>query len=143
MSFTQSFMDRIRGVLGERRRAAAKKNTLVEYPTRAEQVHVETLAVHTANLSPDTDEKLVIITTTASALAALQQLRGAIQLVSNTAERIVTFTPTRSGVNPVLDPKRGWIIPVSPATARELQALPAGPGEHELESIHLGIIIES
>ena len=43
---------------------------------------------------------------------------------------------------PVLDPKLGWIIPVTPATATELAELPKGPGEHELSALHLGLIVE-
>ena len=143
MSFTQSFMDFIHALMGDTRRAGATKNALAQYPARVERVQVQTLAVHTANLFPDTDEKLIIVTTTTAALTALQQLRGPIQLTSKNAERAVTFTPSRPGVSPVLDPKHGWIIPVSPATAHELQQLPAGPGEYELESIHLGLILES
>ena len=53
----------------------------------------------------------------------------------------VTTLPPREAV-PVLDPKLGWIIPVTPATAKELAELPKGPGEHELSALHLGLIVE-
>ncbi|QYH20021.1 hypothetical protein JKI95_03005 [Corynebacterium aquatimens] len=125
------FMDWLRGTGREQ---------LVEMPTQFERVEVQELHVHTANLSPDTDEKLVILSTTPAALEEIRYLRGAVQLVSE-GERAVTFVPSKSAIAPVLDPHQGWIIPVSPATAHELQALPAGPGEHELGSIHLGLVL--
>lgn len=131
------FMDRVRGVFG-----GDTTPRLVELPRRYERVEVAHLGVHTANLSPDTDEKLVIITTTSEALEALRGLRGALQLVAPEQERPVTFIPAKHAEAPVLDPKQGWLIPVSPATAAELQALPAGPGEHELATIHLGLVLE-
>ncbi|MCP1387709.1 hypothetical protein M5J20_05835 [Corynebacterium sp. TA-R-1] len=126
------FMDWVRGSGRER---------LVEMPTSYGRVEVPVLHIHTANLSPDTDEKIVILTTTPVVLEELRGMRGAVQFVAHD-ERAVTFVPSKSAEAPVLDPKHGWIIPVSPATARELQALPAGPGEHELESIHLGLVLE-
>lgn len=106
-------------------------------------MRVDRLSVHTANLSPDTDEKLVIITTTPKGLEALRQLRAPVQLLADApASRPVTFTPTHSASDPTLDPKNGWIIPVTANTATELTSLPAGPGQHELSTIHLGLVIE-
>lgn len=105
-------------------------------------VAVGALSVHTANLSPDTDEKLVIVTTTPEALAALQTMRGPIRLLGPEGARPVTFAPVRRAEAPVLDPGRGWVIPVSPAAAAEIQALPPGPGTHELTTFHLGFVIE-
>lgn len=119
----------------------ANRERLVEMPTSFERVEVPALHVHTANLSPDTDEKIVILTTTPVVLEELRAMRGAVQFVA-ADERAVTFVPSKSASAPVLDPKQGWIIPVSPATARELQSLPAGPGEYELESIHVGLVLE-
>lgn len=107
----------------------------------AERVSVEHVSVHTANLSPDTDEKLVIVTTTPAALEALRHMRGPVQLVADGA-RPVLFQPSSSMHAPVLDPDRGWILPISPATARELQTLPAGEGAHELTTTHLGLVLE-
>lgn len=131
------FMDRVRGVFG-----GTATPRLVEMPKRVDRVEVARLGVHTANLSPDTDEKLVIVTTSPEALDAIRNLRGGLQLVSPESERPVTFIPAKHAEAPVLDPKQGWLIPVSPATAAELQALPAGPGEHELATIHLGLVLE-
>lgn len=110
---------------------------------RVPTVRVAHLSVHTANLSPDTDEKLVIITTTPAGLDALRKFRGPVQLLADApTSRPVTFTPTDSASDPTLDPKTGWIIPVTAQTAAELAALPPGPGQYELESIHLGLVVE-
>ena len=53
----------------------------------------------------------------------------------------MTFVPVGRETVPVLDPKLGWIIPVTPATAKELAELTKGPGEHELCALHLGLIL--
>lgn len=113
---------------------------LVEVPRRVTKVDVDTLSVHTANLSPDTDERLVIITTSAAALEELRQATNAVQLTGEANSRLVTFVPTRKSSAPVLDPRRGWIIPVLPATQEEIRSLPKGPGEYELTTQHLGLI---
>lgn len=113
---------------------------LVEVPRRVTKVDVDTLSVHTANLSPDTDERLVIITTSAAALDDLQQATTAVQLTGEADSRLVTFVPTRKSSAPVLDPRQGWIIPVLPETQEEIRSLPNGPGEYELSTQHLGLI---
>ena len=95
--------------------------------------------MHTAKLSPDTEEKMVIVTTSADALDLLAT-GDAVQL-RHEGERDVTFVPVEREAVPVLDPKLGWIIPVTPATAKELAELPKGPGEHELHALHLGLIL--
>lgn len=97
--------------------------------------------VRTANLSPDTDEKLVIVTLTAEALARLSRLDAPLRLLPSDG-RAVTFERASRDAVPVLDPARGWVIPVSRATAAELAELPAGPGEYELSSIHLALVVE-
>lgn len=112
---------------------------LVDYPEHFRQVEVGTLTVHTANLSPDTDEKLVIITL--SSLEPLRLLDAPVRLTSP-GQRSVTFVPVDTRSDPALDPNLGWIVPVTPETAAELRALPAGPGAHELSSLHVGIAVE-
>lgn len=104
------------------------------------EVVVDTLDVHTANLTPDTDEKLVIVTTNVSALAELTRIDDPVTLTHAT-DRPVTFVPVKRTAVPVLDPNHGWLIPVTPDTAEELAALPDGPGEHEFSSLHLGLIL--
>lgn len=113
---------------------------LVEVPRRVTKVDVDTLSVHTANLSPDTDERLVIITTSAAALEELRHASNAVQLAGEADSRLVTFVPTRKSSAPVLDPRQGWIIPVLPGTQEEIRSLPEGPGEYELTTQHLGLI---
>lgn len=112
---------------------------LVDFPDRFEPLGVDKLEVHTAKLSPDTEEKMVIVTTTAAALDRIAA-GGAVQL-RHPGARDVTFVPVEREAIPVLDPKLGWIIPVTPATAKELAELPKGPGEHELSALHLGLIL--
>ena len=129
------------GLLSRARQLLGLSHTpLVDFPDRFEPLDVDKLEVHTAKLSPDTEEKMVIVTTSAAALERIAA-GGAVQL-RHGDERDVTFVPVGREAVPVLDPKLGWIIPVTPATATELAELPKGPGEHELSALHLGLILE-
>lgn len=129
------------GLLSRARQLLGLGHTpLVDFPDRFEPLDVDKLEVHTAKLSPDTEEKMVIVTTSAAALERIAA-GGAVQL-RHGDERDVTFVPVGREAVPVLDPKLGWIIPVTPATAEELAELPKGPGEHELSALHLGLILE-
>ena len=128
------FLSRARQLLG------LGHTPLVDFPERYEPLDVDKLKVHTAKLSPDTEEKMVIVTTSAAALERIAA-GGAVQL-RHAGERNVTFVPVEREAVPVLDPKLGWIIPVTPAMAAELAELPKGPGEHELSALHLGLILE-
>ena len=129
------------GLLSRARQLLGLGHTpLVDFPDRYEPLDVDKLEVHTAKLSPDTEEKMVIVTTSAAALERIAA-GGAVQL-RHGDERDVTFVPVGREAVPVLDPKLGWIIPVTPATATELAELPKGPGEHELSALHLGLILE-
>ena len=130
--------DRVRGLFG-----FGNGERLVEFPSRFERVQVDALHVHTVNLSPDTDEKIVVVTSTPDMIERLRGLRAPVQVFSCESERPVTFVPSKRTDAPVLDPKQGWIIPVSPATAEELSGLPSGPGEHQLSTVHLGLVLEA
>lgn len=131
-----NLLDRVKLALGFE---PAKR--LVDFPDEYRQVAVEKLAVHTANLSPDTDEKLVVVTLPQSALEHLSLLDAPLQLTSPN-QRPVTWVPVDRAADPLLDPNLGWIIPVTPSTAAELAGLPTGPGAYELESLHLGLVVE-
>ncbi len=131
-----AFLERIRALF-----AGDPTLPLVEYPEKFERFEVTHLHVHTANLSPDTDEKMVIITTTPAALPALQEANGPVQLVAKN-ERPVTFVPMDKQADPLLDPNLGWLIPVTEATGREIATMQQGPGAHELNSLHLGLVLE-
>lgn len=131
-----AFLERIRALF-----AGDNEAPLVEYPEDFERVEVPHLHVHTANLSPDTDELLVIITTTPALLSVLKQTPGPVQAVCEGA-RPVTFVPVEKRANPLLDPKLGWLIPVTEATRREIATTPEGPGAHEFSSLHLGLVLE-
>lgn len=128
-------IDRARELFG------LKQPRLVELPDRVVPVVVDKLQVHTARLSPDTNEKIIIVTTSARALEELSRIDDAVQLTSPTA-RPVTFVPVDRRSEPVLDPKYGWIIPVTRETAAEFAGLAKGPGEHELSTLHLGLVLE-
>ena len=129
------------GLLSRARQLLGLGHTpLVDFPDRFEPLDVDKLEVHTAKLSPDTEEKMVIVTTSAAALDRIAA-GGAVQL-RHEGQRDVTFVPVEREAVPVLDPNLGWIIPVTPATAKELAELPKGPGEHELSALHLGLILE-
>lgn len=131
-----AFLERIRALF-----AGDNEAPLVEYPEEFERVEVPHLHVHTANLSPDTDELLVIITTTPALLSVLKQTPGPVQAVCEGA-RPVTFVPVEKRANPLLDPKLGWLIPVTETTRREIATTPDGPGAHEFSSLHLGLVLE-
>lgn len=101
--------------------------------------HADTLSVHTANLSPDSDDIIVIVTVDEGAFQRISLIDAPLRLTSPTS-RPVTFQAGTSGP-PVLDPNEGWIIPVSPETQSELRTLPAGPGEHELATTNVAFIV--
>lgn len=128
------FMDRLRTLFG-----ADGGAQLVDYPEDYRSVELPLLRVHTANLSPDTEEKLVIITL--SSLEPLVDLSTPLRLTSGD-ERAVTFVPVSAPADPALDPNLGWIIPVTATVAAEIAALPPGPGAHELSALHVGFIVE-
>lgn len=102
--------------------------------------HADTLRVHTANLSPESDDIIVIITVDEGAFQRISLIDAPLRLTSLTS-RPVTFQAGVSGP-PALDPNEGWIIPLSPETQAELRALPAGPGEHELTTTNVAFIVQ-
>lgn len=110
-----------------------KNNRIAVYAT-------DTLRVHTANLSPESNDIIVIITIDIAAFSHISLIDAPLRLTSPTS-RPVTFQPGAAGP-PVLDPDEGWIIPVSPETQAELHALPNGPGEHELITTNVAFIVE-
>lgn len=131
-----SFFDRVRALFGR-----DSVPPLVDMPRDPRNVAARTLTVHTANLSPDTDEIIVIITLDADAFEELSLIDAPLRL-SSPSSRPVTFVTGIDAGAPTLDPNYGWIIPVTDKTREELYALPPGPGEHELTTIHVGLIVE-
>lgn len=77
----------------------------MDVPDRFTPLDVERLQVHTAKLSPDTEEKMVIVTTSADALDLLAT--GAAVQLRHPGARDVTFVPVGRDSVPVLDPKLG------------------------------------
>ena len=104
-------------------------------------IAARTLKVHTANLSPDSDELIVIITLDQDAFKELTLIDGPRRLTSPTSRPVTFQTGVRGGV-PTLDPNTGWTIPVTNETKAELRALPAQPGEYELTTTHVAIVVE-
>ena len=112
---------------------ARKRNRITVY-------HADTLEVHTANVSPDSDDIIVIITLDQGAFQHLSLIDAPLRL-STPNSRPVTFQPGPGGA-PVLDPNEGWIIPISKETRAELRGLPAG-NEHELTTTNVAIIVKN
>ena len=125
-----------------KKRADENASGLVPMPPQSRTVAARTLDVSTANLSPDTDEKIIIITLDETAFEAVRLIDAPLRLTTPSS-RPVTFSTGVTGGDPTLDPNQGWIIPVTLATQQELNALPAGRGEHELTTLHLALIVVS
>ena len=102
--------------------------------------HADTLSVRTANISPESDDIIVIITVEEDAFKRISLIDAPLRLTSPSS-RPVTFQPGVSGP-PVLDPNEGWIIPVSKETQAELRSLPVGK-EHELTTTNVAFIVEN
>lgn len=102
--------------------------------------HADTLSVHTANISPESDDIIVIVTLEEDAFQRISLIDAPLRL-SSPSSRPVTFYPGTSGP-PVLDPNEGWIIPVSKETQAELRALPSG-NEHELTTTNVAFVVEN
>ncbi len=102
--------------------------------------HADTLSVRTANISPESDDIIVIVTLEEGAFQRVSLIDAPLRL-SSPSSRPVTFYPGTSGP-PVLDPNEGWIIPVSKETQAELRALPAG-NEHELTTTNMAFVVEN
>lgn len=110
-----------------------KNNRIAVYAT-------DTLRVHTANLSPESNDIIVIITVDVAAFQHISLIDAPLRLTSPTS-RPVTFQPGTAGP-PVLDPNEGWIIPVSAQTQAELRSLPIARGEYELATTNIAFVVE-
>lgn len=128
------FVERIRALFG-------RESALVAAPSNPRDVPARTLNVHTVNLSPDSNEFIVVLTVDEHAFAQLLLIDAPLRLTSPTS-RPVTFATGVPGGAPTLDPNVGWLIPVTEETAEEIRALPSGPGEHELATIHVALVVE-
>ncbi|QGU06804.1 hypothetical protein COCCU_04280 [Corynebacterium occultum] len=98
---------------------------------------VELLQVHTA-------EQLVILTTSINgARAIIDAARNAVpkQLRCKEARPVSLIPQNHSRSSPTLDPKLGWLIPISPGTAAELLKIDR-PGEYELEHLNLALVVQ-
>lgn len=107
---------------------------LAHADSSARQIEVGALEVHTA-------ESMVIVTVdhpTAQQLVAMA--RSGISLTLNAGNTTAHFSPSSRVEDPVIDPKRGWIISLTPAERDVLQRLEIQTGAYEL-SPRLGLVI--
>lgn len=126
-----SFLDRFRRA----------RPTGLTPPRHSTEVPVPGLRIFTA-------ETLVILTLP---LAAVPPLRTALDAggplrLTEAGQRPVSLIPVEPGhALSTLDPDHGWLIPCSPATRTELLTLltAARPGDHELESVNLAVVLET
>ena len=96
---------------------------------------VERLEIHTAG-------SLIIIVTNqpgAEVLREVARSRESATLVSPTAT--VHFPAAKKDALPIKDPRRGWVIPLTPALADALLDHLPHPGEYEL-SPALALVVE-
>lgn len=124
-----SFLDRILG----RDRGPQRIVPPAELPVS----EVELLQVHTA-------EQLVVITTCLQgARAIIHAARNDIpaQLRVGDSRPVALLPQDHDRSVPTLDPKLGWLIPVSPAVAGELLKID-GPGEYTLEHLNLAVVVQ-
>ena len=101
----------------------------------APTVQVERLEIHTAG-------SLIIVVTNqpgAEVLREVARSRESATLVSPTAT--VHFPAAKKDALPIKDPRRGWVIPLTPALADALLDHLPRPGEYEL-SPALALVVE-
>jgi len=115
-----------------------RRRELVDVPTELPCIPVDGMAVHTA-------ESMVVLTVsaaTASLLLDATASRQAVALVDG--ELVVNLIPVKDErLVPAHDPKRGWIIPLTPSVADNLTAQVAGgAGAYEIAGLNLGVVVE-
>lgn len=101
----------------------------------APTARVEKLEIHTAG-------SLIIVVTNqpgAEVLCELARARESATLVSPAAT--VHFATTNKEALPIKDPRRGWVIPLTPALAEALVDHLPYPGDYEL-SPALAVVVE-
>ena len=117
------------------RLTGAQPPRLARPDSTAPTARVEMLEIHTAG-------PLIIVVTNqpgAEVLCELARARESATLVSPAAT--VHFAATKKEALPIKDPRRGWVIPLTPALADAfLDHLPR-PGEYEL-SPALALVVE-
>lgn len=109
-------------------------------PPRITDVEVPGLRIFTA-------EALVILTLPLSSLAPLRAglgKGGSLRLLTAGQRPVSLITGVHDRALPTLDPVHGWLIPCSVESRTELLALlsAARPGDHELSSVNLAMVLE-
>lgn len=113
----------------------------IDVPEFLPTTEVGALRVHTA-------ETLVILTTDLSGARVLVEVAGVRMPLQLTCgqNRPVSLLPVSHGQSvPTLDPRLGWLLPLSPETCAEIVGTvsPEEPGEYELSSLNLAFVIET
>lgn len=101
----------------------------------AVEVELDHLAVHTA-------DGLIIVETSPSGGKVLAEVARAVEAAQlRSPHTTVYLSPTTAQERPVHDPKKGWVIPLSPEELALLKNLSPEPGDYEI-SAALAIAIE-
>lgn len=124
------------GFLDRFRRTGPKR---IDVPEQLPTAEVAELHVHTA-------EDLAVISTDAAGARALihtASSRTAVQLICGDKRPVSLIPLSHDRSAPSLDPKLGWLIPLSPETCEEIvQVVSADPGgEYELNSLNLAVVV--
>lgn len=116
--------------------ALFRRKKLVDVPAQLTEVPLGQLGVHTA-------ESLVIITLGVADVPLLLSALARPTALSTADKRVVLVPVKDARLVPAHDPKRGWIIPVTPDVAAEISAtVQAQPGGYELTGLNVAFIVE-
>lgn len=136
MRWPATILSLLRRGLGRR---SPRPSPLPIAPNDPTSASVAALHVHVA-------EGTVVLSTTPQGAAAMRRAcsaRTPLRLHCP-GERDVTLIPAdpAPAAHPALDPARGWLIPLTPSASEELaEGVRAEPGQWELSSINLGVIV--
>lgn len=118
--------------------ALFRRRELVDVPADLPPVALPGLSVHTAS-------SIVVLTVpVAGAPSLIDAAAGRTPVALADGDLVVNLIPVRDGkLVPAHDPKRGWIIPLTPVVAADIAAQVAGgAGAYEIAGLNLGIVVE-
>lgn len=124
------------GFLDRFRRTGPKR---IVVPEQLQTVEVGDLHVHTA-------EELVVLSTDLAGARALIEAavsRRPMRLTCGDKRPVALIPLEHARSVPTLDPKLGWLLPLSPETGAEISRRISreAPGEHELETLNLAVVV--
>lgn len=118
--------------------ALFRRKELVDVPADLTRLDVPGLAVHTA-------ESIVVLTVPVASASTLIDAASSHQPVALIGGNlVVNLVPVKDArLVPAHDPKRGWIIPLTPEVATDVATKVAGGvGAHEITGLNLGVVVE-